>query len=97
LECAKRSYKIKNLDIDVDSQAEKLKFNVLKNLSSGGLKNLSSELVKKINIVQDLIYNSMENMTLIRDFEYVTSNKLNKESIAGLSNDSIIKVDKVKD
>lgn len=87
MECAKRSYKIKNLDIDVDTQADKLKFNALKNLNSGGLKHLASELIKKINIVQDLVHNSMEDMTLIRDFEYVTSNKLNQESIASLSQD----------
>lgn len=73
----------------MDLQANQVRNAALKNINSGGLKELSNELSKKQNIVKDLIYNSMENISLIRDFTYKSSSNLNKDSIAGLSNDSI--------
>jgi len=76
----------------VDLQANQVRNAALKNINSGGLKELSNELSKKQNIVKDLIYNSMENISLIRDFTYKSSSNLNKDSIAGLSNDSITSI-----
>lgn len=76
----------------MDLQANQVRNAALKNINSGGLKELSNELSKKQNIVKDLIYNSMENISLIRDFTYKSSSNLNKDSIAGLSNDSITSI-----
>jgi len=57
------------VEFDIDEQINKIKYNANKNLAKGGLKNMSEDLVKKINIIKDLIVNSMEDISLIRDFK----------------------------